>query len=118
MDRPLPTDPPDEPVNRIAWAMEPKASKAVPSLQGLDQAKAEGFSALLTLYKADPEGEHREELLAMAKKQFGGVETALMFFNMLSKTLDGIPHESVNIANKNAKIIQRIARELQRLLEG
>ena len=115
MDRPLPTDPPDEPVNRIAWALEPEVEplpsppRPVSSLVGkVDSELAiwmdKDLERILALYTVNPLGEHQAELLKFANRYCGGPKRAILYLNVIQR----IETESSEAADHAAAIRRMI----------
>ncbi len=78
MDRPSPTDPPEDPVNRIASFLAPKVFAATPTDgDSLLSRLGKDLVALLDSYRNDPEGNHTTQIVDFANRYLGGVEKAL-----------------------------------------
>ena len=108
MDRPSPTDPPEDPVNRIASFLAPTASASATAdgasrLSRLDN----DLAALLDSYRKDPEGNHTTQIVDFANLYLGGVEKAL--WGMAIPINAKLPHEP---------ILECMVRDLKRHLSG
>lgn len=120
MDRPVPTDPPEEPVNRIAWAMEPGAHEPPAEIPPVEPVEAcetadslqQDLEVLLQQYASFPEVDHLPELLVFVKHHMNDPESALMFLDMISKSMAAPLAASGNVA-----VFQLMIQDLQRHLE-
>ncbi len=83
MDRPSPSDPTDEPVNRLAGllgsakpssaAPPPLSSLAVEAVRAIKQQwSREHWAALVEQYSEAPEGDHKEALMAFIERNWEG----------------------------------------------
>ena len=91
MDRALPTDPPDEPVNRVAGAMAKMEGKLVAreeTAQFLEHLR-EAFASLLEIYQADLKGDHRDAVVRITKKHFGGPRFFLTILRPITQNPTG-----------------------------
>ncbi|MDB6117443.1 MAG: hypothetical protein JWO08_1224 [Verrucomicrobiaceae bacterium] len=91
MDGISPTDPPDEPVNRVAGAIAKidaqleESEKTATFLAHLREASV----SMLELYHADPKGNHREAVVRLAKKNLGRLEIFLILLRQITQNPTG-----------------------------
>ncbi|MDB6117444.1 MAG: hypothetical protein JWO08_1225 [Verrucomicrobiaceae bacterium] len=131
MDRIGPTDPPDEPVNRVAGAIAKMEAKAGASLARFSQEQLreeiaklarmrEDFAALLNVYHTDPQGNHRAAV-QYATTHFNGPKDLLFMLRMiaqkhsdpLTKVMIEVLFDQEDFAH-HAAIVPLIIRDLEK----